>query len=182
MRILIIGASGSGVTTLGNALARELNIPYFDADFYYWEETDPPFQVRRQPAIRDQQLAADLQKETQWMVGGSLDSWGHFLKEQYKLVIYLWIPREIRAIRLVEREKERYGEVISQSSQEFIDWALSYDDSNQPGRNKKRHELWLQTLTCPVLRIEGAVEVKEKVELVRQQMSEVGKRETSNVK
>ena len=174
MRMLIIGASGSGVTTLGEALAKQLAIPYFDADYYYWEKTDPPFQVRREPGKRDQQLAADLHKEAQWIVGGSLDSWGHFLKEQYNLVVYLWLPKDIRAIRLVNREKERYGEVISQSSQEFIDWALSYDDSNQPGRNKKRHEQWLQTLTCPVLRMEGDVEVEQKVAMVKQRILNLG--------
>ena len=176
MRMLIIGASGSGVTTLGEALSKELTIPYFDADFYYWERTDPPFQVRREAAIRDQQLAEDISKEAQWIVGGSLDSWGHFLKEHYELVVYLWLPKEIRATRLMNREKERYGEVISQSSQEFFDWALSYDDSNQPGRNKKRHEQWLQTLSCPVLRIEGAVEVEEKVTMVTQQMKKLGQK------
>jgi shikimate kinase len=39
MRMLIIGAKGSGVTTLGEALAKQLAIPYFDADYYYWEKT-----------------------------------------------------------------------------------------------------------------------------------------------
>ncbi|HEX6431493.1 MAG TPA: hypothetical protein VF008_27570 [Niastella sp.] len=176
MRMLIIGASGSGVTTLGEALAKQLTIPYFDADYYYWEKTDPPFLVRREPGKRDQLLAADLHKEAQWIVGGSLDSWGHFLKGQYNLVVYLWLPKDIRAIRLVNREKERYGAIISQSSQEFIDWALSYDDSNQPGRNKKRHEQWLQTLTCPVLRIEGDVEVEEKVEMITQELHQLVQR------
>lgn len=163
MRMLIIGASGSGVTTLGQALAEKLTIRYFDADEYYWEQTNPPFLIRREPAYRDQLLATDISNETNWIVGGSLDSWGHFLKEKYTLVVYLWLPKDIRATRLVNREKERYGKVISKNSMEFIDWALAYDDSNRPGRNKLRHEQWLQTLNCPVLRIEGDVEVEEKI-------------------
>jgi shikimate kinase len=32
--MLIIGASVSGVTTLGEALSKKLAIPCFDADFY----------------------------------------------------------------------------------------------------------------------------------------------------
>ena len=70
-------------------------------------------------------------------------------------------------------EKERYGEVLSQDSEEFIEWALAYDDNNQPGRNRKRHEGWLQTLTCPVFRIEEDLEVQDKIEIIIRWMDEV---------
>ena len=33
-RIILIGYMGSGKTTLGNALARELGLPFFDLDWY----------------------------------------------------------------------------------------------------------------------------------------------------
>ncbi|MEX1377920.1 MAG: hypothetical protein AB1Z23_10695 [Eubacteriales bacterium] len=46
-RIHIFGAAGSGVTTLGKALSEYINIPVFDYDDYYWENTDPPFSVER---------------------------------------------------------------------------------------------------------------------------------------
>jgi adenylate kinase family enzyme len=41
-RIHIFGASGSGTSTFGRALAAELSIRFFDADDYYWLDTDPP--------------------------------------------------------------------------------------------------------------------------------------------
>ena len=41
-RIHILGASGSGTTTLGRALAERLQCPHFDADDYFWVPTDPP--------------------------------------------------------------------------------------------------------------------------------------------
>ncbi|MFL6605024.1 MAG: hypothetical protein ACJ8R9_27330 [Steroidobacteraceae bacterium] len=43
MRILITGASGSGTTTFGRALATEMDWAFFDADDYYWMPSDPPF-------------------------------------------------------------------------------------------------------------------------------------------
>lgn len=39
-RIQIFGASDSGVTTLGFALAERLDCPYFDSDEYLWLPTD----------------------------------------------------------------------------------------------------------------------------------------------
>ncbi|UUF17010.1 MULTISPECIES: shikimate kinase [Flavobacterium] len=32
-------ASGSGVTTTGEALSKKLDIPYLDSDAYFWEKT-----------------------------------------------------------------------------------------------------------------------------------------------
>ena len=41
-RIHILGASGSGTTALGQALAEHLRCPHFDTDDYFWLPTDPP--------------------------------------------------------------------------------------------------------------------------------------------
>ena len=173
MHILIIGASGSGVTTLGKALEQKTGIPYFDADEYYWEKTDPPFQNRIEAGVRNQQLLSDLHAAGAWIVGGSLDSWGDCWKKEFDKVVFLWLPKQVRAMRLINREKERYGETLSQQSQDFIDWALAYDDNNRHGRNRQRHEGWLQTLACPVLKIEGDMEVRDKTEKIAKWMEEI---------
>jgi ABC-type dipeptide/oligopeptide/nickel transport system ATPase subunit len=39
-RIHLMGASGTGVTTLGRALADALAIPHHDTDDYFWQ---PPY-------------------------------------------------------------------------------------------------------------------------------------------
>jgi len=41
-RIHILGASGSGTTTLGRALAERLQYPHFETDDYFWLPTAPP--------------------------------------------------------------------------------------------------------------------------------------------
>jgi dephospho-CoA kinase len=41
MKIHILGASGAGITTLRKALSKRLGIRQFDADDYFWENTDP---------------------------------------------------------------------------------------------------------------------------------------------
>lgn len=38
-RLFIMGASGSGTTTLGRAIANEWAVPHADADDYFWQPT-----------------------------------------------------------------------------------------------------------------------------------------------
>ncbi len=56
MRIHITGASGSGTTTLGRALAAELSCPHFDSDDYFWLPTDPPYTTQRDSEERNRRL------------------------------------------------------------------------------------------------------------------------------
>ena len=46
-RIHIMGASGSGVTSLGRALADVLAVPHHDTDDYLWQPTTPPYRDMR---------------------------------------------------------------------------------------------------------------------------------------
>ena len=46
-RIYIVGASSSGTTTLGAALAERLDARHLDTDSFFWEATDPPFTTKR---------------------------------------------------------------------------------------------------------------------------------------
>ncbi|CAD0000974.1 shikimate kinase [Flavobacterium salmonis] len=104
MRIHIFGASGSGVTTTGLHLAKKLNVPYFDSDNYFWKKTNPPFLVRHNPMDRNAKVKSDLDDLQNWILGGSIFQWGDNIFPNFDLVIFLYIPREIRIARLKKRE------------------------------------------------------------------------------
>ncbi|HEV2483277.1 MAG TPA: shikimate kinase [Puia sp.] len=63
MKIHIFGASGAGVTTLGQALAARLSLPYFDSDDYFWYATDPPFTTTRPAAQRNALILTHIGNE-----------------------------------------------------------------------------------------------------------------------
>ena len=44
--IHIFGASGSGTSTLGRAVAEKTGYAFLDSDDYIWAPTDPPFTSR----------------------------------------------------------------------------------------------------------------------------------------
>jgi adenylate kinase family enzyme len=107
-RIHIVSASGSGTTTLGVALAREIDGAHFDTDDFFWLPTDPPFTTKRPVEQRLSLLEAELTRDS-WVLSGSLMGWGDVLVPRFDLVVFLYVPPDVRLERIMERERRRYG-------------------------------------------------------------------------
>ncbi|WP_343717762.1 AAA family ATPase [Inquilinus sp.] len=172
-RIHITGASGSGTTTLGRALAAATGALHLDTDDVYWLPTDPPFQDKRPIPDRLAMLDEALDRADRWVLTGSLISWGDPLIPRFDLVVFLYIPPALRLARLRTREIERYGAAalapggaMHATHHAFLDWAEAYDVGTRVGRNLEAHNAWLSRLPCPVLRIEGDTTVEERVRRV----------------
>ncbi len=171
-RIHMLGASGSGTTTLGRAWMERFGGCHFDTDDYYWLPTDPPFTQPRDTPSRQKRLMDDLTAHDAWVLSGSLCGWGDVAIPRFELVVYLWIPPALRLERLRQRETERYGERIQpggdryEPSQAFLDWAATYDEGGLDMRSKSLHEQWLRTLPCPVIRLEGVYTLAEALDVL----------------
>lgn len=176
MKIHLTGASGVGVTTLGEFLSKRLGYPYFDTDKYYWEPSNPPFTVRRNPCDRDSSIAEDLSEHQRWILGGSIINWGEKWLTEFNLVVFLWIPSSVRIERLKKRELERYGEVIFSDSErnqqynDFIGWASGYDTNTARGRTLSAHQEWLRKLSCPIVMLEGDLSVEHRADKITDKM------------
>ncbi len=162
-RIHILGASGSGTTTLAAAISGRYGHEHLDTDYYYWEQTDPPFQKKREVAQRQQLLGAALDAHPHWVLSGSLRGWGDIFIPRFQLVIYLYVPTDVRLSRLRERERQRFGVdatkpggEMHETSEAFLEWAAAYDDGNMEGRSRRLHEQWLENLPCRYVRLEGS--------------------------
>ena len=159
MRIHITGASGSGTTTLGHALAAESSLLHLDADSYYWLPTSPPFKEKREPAERYGKLQADLFSARDVMLSGSIMGWGGELENAFDLVVFLYVQSDLRIDRLRKRELQRYGA----ADPAFLKWAQEYDEGPSEGRSLKKHEAWLSTRLCPVLWLVGDLSTNERL-------------------
>ncbi|WP_299256197.1 AAA family ATPase [uncultured Aquimarina sp.] len=172
MKILIFGASGSGTTTLGNEIEKRTNFVHLDVDDYYWKKTQPPFQEKIPLTKRNKNLKVDFKKFENVIICGSMVSWGKEWETSFDLAIFLYLNNSKRIERLEKRETERYGEKlltdkkIKQNSKAFLEWAKQYENPNFNGRSLKIHNDWIELLTCEVLRINGEMELNNKVEKV----------------
>ena len=176
-RIHVTGASGTGVSTLGAALARRLACAHLDTDDFYWKPTDPPYREARDVAERLALITAAMdQASAGWVLSGSLDGWGDPLIPRFERVVLLQASTPVRLQRLVERERRRYGAAIDPGGplhaqhQDFMAYAAGYDTGvftgSLSGRHLARHEAWLARLPCPTLRLDGEAPTDSLTDLV----------------
>lgn len=162
-RLNILGASGSGATTLGRAIAESLSIPHFDSDDFYHLPVDPPYSQQRDPVSRAALVESELGRWQSWVLSGGVAGWQPAARIEFTLVVFLWIPMELRMERLRARGYARFGPRIRPGGdmhadhESFIEWAAGYDRGDVEGKTRPRHEAYLATQTCPILRLEGAI-------------------------
>lgn len=170
-RIHLMGASGSGVTTLGRALAGRLALPHHDSDDYFWLPTAPPYQTARPATDRLRLMREMFLPRYDWVLSGSVEGWGDELVPLFDLVIFVTTPRELRLQRLRAREATYFGAdaVVPggwrhEETKAFVEWASHYEAGDREGRNLAKHEAWVAGLPCPIVRVDGARPVAELVE------------------
>jgi len=172
-RIHIFGASGSGVTTLGRTLSEYMNIPVFDFDDYYWEDTDPPFTCGRPKDKQLLMINKEIAGKENYIISGHYAHYAYELDEKLTLAIFIFTAPEVRIERLNKREKKAFGDRILpggdmyKNSQAFFEWARGYDDSSVRSRTLEKHMERILYLSCPVVKLDGNKTVDELVEDLR---------------
>ena len=180
MKIHIFGPAVAGTTTLGKALATD-TMPYFDVDDYRWEKTAIPFTTKFPNHVRQQNMLADIAPFESLIIGGELINWGDFIKDVFDLVVFVYVPQEIRIERIKKREYERYGDkmyndiLIKEKIAKFIKWIKKYEDDIFDGSSKRKHLNWLKTIQCPILKIEGNTNNEERMASIQQKIAEISK-------
>lgn len=176
--MLITGAPGSGVTTLGRALAEHWNCPVFDTDDFYWFTDDAlPYRRKRNPQHRLRLLteALDAAAEGRVVVSGALLGWGEPLLPRFDAVVYCWLPTELRLGRIRAREAARYGKDRIEPGgdlhpvfEKFLTWAADYDAPHAAGRLRSQayETAWLAGLKIPVLHLLEDQTTKERIGLI----------------
>ena len=169
-RFHVFGASGSGTTSFGRGLASSLSIPHHDTDDYYWVPTDPPFQEKRPIPKRLSLMKEMFLPLESWVLSGSLVSWSETVIPYFDAVIFVSLDNDIRLKRVEQREEQRYGKAALQPGgarheayKAFLEWNGLYEDPDFDGRSRAVHERWLNSLDCPVYRIDSSNSVDEMI-------------------
>lgn len=162
--ILVLGAAGSGTSTLGRTLARQLGARSIDLDTVLWAPTDPPFTTTNPPHTRALLLGLSLRGASTWVLSGSPGAWSDFVVHRLVLAVFLRAPAAVRLGRLRERDAGLHGPAIVEGSacqEAFLRWAALYDEGPPEGRSSRGHEAWLATCPAPVLRLASTRPVVE---------------------
>ena len=103
-----------------------------------------PFTVTRGRGDYAALMDRDLNSSPQWVLSGSVTGWYDELVSVFDLIVFVYVPTDIRMERLRRREAERYGDAIlpgnsrHQASAEFIEWASAYDSGTRSGRSCRK--------------------------------------------
>lgn len=167
-RVHVLGASGSGTTSLGRALADRWSVPHADTDDYFWHPTTPPFTAKRPISERVALMREMFVDREAWVLSGSLVGWGDEIVARCDAMVLVTLEPGERMRRLLAREALRgHGTDVDREAQrQFLEWARGYDDPAFAGRSLAGHQGWLRRLGKPVLHLDSARPVAELVEAV----------------
>lgn len=102
-----------------------------------------PLQSRAGAGLRSPD-GPGLKQQPHWVLSGSVTGWYDELVSVFDLIVFVYVPTDIRMERLRRREAERYGDAIlpgnsrHQASAEFIEWASAYDSGTRSGRSCRK--------------------------------------------
>jgi adenylate kinase family enzyme len=169
--IRIFGLNGCGKSTVGAALAKRLGYKHMDIEDYVFEPSDVTY---AHPRSRDEYIClmlADAAKYPKFVLSAVDKDFGDEITSRLILAVWLDAPHDVRMERIRKRTSDKFGDRILgggdlyEQEQKFFDFVAS--------RSLSSVELFANTLTCPVLKVDGTKAVSEIVDEIMSYMGEL---------
>jgi adenylate kinase family enzyme len=123
-RIHLIGGPGSGKSYAAARLSSQFDVPAYELDDLYWDNTTSGYDVRREPAARDQQLASLVERDG-WIIEGVFYGWVAPSFAAADIIIVLTPSIVVRQWRVIKRfALRRAGRVPSRNESLASLWRL----------------------------------------------------------
>lgn len=165
--IMVCGLNGSGKSTLGKALAQALGYHFIDNEDLFFPKTDPNY-LFASPRSREeaiQRLQADVLARPRFVFAAVRGDYGEIVPSLYRCVLWVDVPKEIRLQRVKHRSFEKFGIRMLPGGDLYEQESAFF--SMVSGRTEQYVTQWIETVRCPVLRVDGTKPVSENVSLIR---------------
>lgn len=170
--IMIMGSPGAGKTTLGKMVAKELGYTFVDIDEYIWrKDTEVPFSVMYTKTEKISRLMEAISNCEHFVMAGSMNSFHEHFDPLFELVVHLHADVQLRVKRAHERELKLFGERILEGGDmceehhKFLNDIAGYD-YGIGGCTLQQHEIWLQSLQCSVMRLDGMHALEKNLKII----------------
>lgn len=163
MGILICGLNGAGKSTLGRILADRLGYEFIDNEDLYFPKTDPAYAFSgsrtKEEVVR--LLEEKITRSRRFVFAAVKGDYGDKLISALDHIVLIDVPKETRSRRVRDRSFSRYGKRILPGGDLYdreTAWFLLTDS-----RPDDYVTAWLDTVSCPVIRIDGTRPVEENI-------------------
>ena len=164
MGILICGLNGTGKSTLGRMLADRMGYEFIDNEDLYFPKADPSylFSGPRSKEEVTRLLEERISGNSRFIFAAVRGNYGDKLIASLDDVVLIEVPKQIRSRRVRDRSYQKFGGRILPGGDLYDQeraW-FSLTDS----RPEAYVTDWLETVDCPVIRIDGTLPVEENVD------------------
>lgn len=170
--IILCGLNGVGKSTLGKALAAELNFHFIDNEELFFPKTDAAYIYRHSRTCEEVEklLLHEIKAHENFVFTAVKGDYGEKILPYYTYAVLIEVPRNIRLQRVENRSFEKFGDRILpggdlyEQEKRFFDMVKS--------RKEDEAAQWARSLGCPVIRIDGTRAVGENVRVIMERLRE----------
>lgn len=170
--IILCGLNGVGKSTLGRALAEKLNIRFIDNEDLYFPKTDDRY-IYASPRTRDEVeklLLREIQEHEDFVFASVKGDYGEEVCLAFDHAVLVSAPREIRLERVKNRSFQKFGDEmlpggrLYEQEEKFFEFVRARDEMTV--------ETWIQSMDCPVIRVDGTRPVEDNIRLILEKLSD----------
>ncbi len=168
--IIVCGLNGSGKSTLGKALAEKLDFHFLDNEDLYFPKTTPNY-IYSSPRTREEVeklLFSEIKAHENFVFASVKGDYGEHIYPFFQYAVLIDVAKDIRIQRVRNRSFQKFGNRmlrggdLYEQEEKFFELVKS--------RPENTVEEWIQSLKCPVIRIDGTKPVEENVAFIIEQL------------
>lgn len=164
--IIVCGLNGCGKSTLGKALAQKMGFHFIDIEDLYFTRAsnDTPYANPRPRAEVEKLLLEEVRKHDHFVFSAIKGDYGEELQKHYQYAVVIEVPKEIRTQRVRNRSFQKFGSRMLEGGDLYE--AEEQFFSLAEVRTESFYEQWLQSLQCPVIRVDGTKSIAENIHFI----------------
>ena len=172
MGILICGLNGTGKSTLGRMLAGRMGYEFIDNEDLYFPKADSAYIFSGSRSKKEviRLLEERIAGNSRFVFAAVRGDYGNKLIASLDHIILIDVPKQIRNRRIRNRSFQKFGTRILPGGDLFEKESSWFRLTES--RPEDYVEKWLETVHCPVIRIDGTLPVDENVNHLAAALSE----------